>query len=255
MANLQNLRIDQTYDGLIKTNDENAVDATLKGLQDGAGNNLPIEVSTSGVNFTGTVTGIDTGVQSVVAGTNVTVDNTDPANPIVSAAGGGGGITGVSNTVIQTYAGPSTSDTIYYELLVPGGTFTTGDIVRFSALAKGDFTGGGWIYDAAWINSTAGNFPGQYPLGGHASTDQMSITWNKTFYIHSGNGEGPAGGTTIYHDGSPIEQQSNGTAQYMDQYRIPVNWDNNQYISFSAYVDNTGSSINLAGVALTKINA
>jgi len=30
-------------------------------------------------------------VDSVVAGTNVTVDNTDPANPIVSATGGGGG--------------------------------------------------------------------------------------------------------------------------------------------------------------------
>ena len=31
------------------------------------------------------------GVQSVVAGTNITVDDTDPANPIVSASGGGGG--------------------------------------------------------------------------------------------------------------------------------------------------------------------
>lgn len=30
------------------------------------------------------------GVQSVVAGTNVTVDNTDPANPVVNASGGGG---------------------------------------------------------------------------------------------------------------------------------------------------------------------
>lgn len=30
------------------------------------------------------------GIQSVVAGTNVTVDGTDPANPIVSATGGGG---------------------------------------------------------------------------------------------------------------------------------------------------------------------
>lgn len=35
-----------------------------------------------------------TGVQSVVAGTNVTVDNTDPQNPIVSATGGGGGSIG-----------------------------------------------------------------------------------------------------------------------------------------------------------------
>jgi hypothetical protein len=33
----------------------------------------------------------DTAVQSVVAGTNVTVDNTDPKNPIVNASGGGGG--------------------------------------------------------------------------------------------------------------------------------------------------------------------
>lgn len=32
----------------------------------------------------------DSAVQSVVAGTNVTVDNTDPQNPIISATGGGG---------------------------------------------------------------------------------------------------------------------------------------------------------------------
>lgn len=31
------------------------------------------------------------GVQSIVAGANITVDNTDPANPVVSATGGGGG--------------------------------------------------------------------------------------------------------------------------------------------------------------------
>ncbi len=32
----------------------------------------------------------DSAVQSVVAGTNVTVDNTDPQNPVISATGGGG---------------------------------------------------------------------------------------------------------------------------------------------------------------------
>ena len=58
MSSLQNLQISQTFPGLIKTNDEAAIDGTLKTLQDGAGNNLPIEVSTTGVNFTGTVTGI-----------------------------------------------------------------------------------------------------------------------------------------------------------------------------------------------------
>lgn len=32
------------------------------------------------------------GIQSIVAGTNVTIDDTDPANPIVSASGGSGGV-------------------------------------------------------------------------------------------------------------------------------------------------------------------
>lgn len=34
---------------------------------------------------------LDGKVNSVVAGTNVTIDNTDPRNPVISAAGGGGG--------------------------------------------------------------------------------------------------------------------------------------------------------------------
>lgn len=38
-------------------------------------------------------------IESVVAGTNVTVDNTDPLNPIVSASGGSGG-TGIVETIV-----------------------------------------------------------------------------------------------------------------------------------------------------------
>lgn len=44
----------------------------------------------------------DSAVQSVVAGSNVTVDNTDPRNPVVSASGGGSGsgdVTGPSSSV------------------------------------------------------------------------------------------------------------------------------------------------------------
>ena len=37
------------------------------------------------------LSGADGVIQSIVAGTNVTINNTDPANPIVSATGGGGG--------------------------------------------------------------------------------------------------------------------------------------------------------------------
>lgn len=48
----------------------------IKGMPGGSGGSASV-IATSGV-------------QSVVAGTNVTVDNTDPQNPIVSATGGGG---------------------------------------------------------------------------------------------------------------------------------------------------------------------
>ncbi len=54
---------------------------------------LPISVNnvTAGLDGNITLPIPTSGVQSVVAGANVTVDNTDPANPIVSSTGGGGG--------------------------------------------------------------------------------------------------------------------------------------------------------------------
>lgn len=36
------------------------------------------------------------GIQSVVAGTNITIDDTDPLNPIISASGGGGAVDSVN---------------------------------------------------------------------------------------------------------------------------------------------------------------
>jgi hypothetical protein len=41
-----------TYDALIKVGDNGPIDGTLKTLSDGLGNDLPMEVSTTGVNFT-----------------------------------------------------------------------------------------------------------------------------------------------------------------------------------------------------------
>lgn len=46
----------QTFQGLIKVGNNTNVDGTAKVLSDGAGNDLPMEVSTTGVNFTGTLT-------------------------------------------------------------------------------------------------------------------------------------------------------------------------------------------------------
>ena len=56
---------------------------------DGTGDKVRVAFQKSNANFTELY---DTKIESVVAGTNVTVDNTDPLNPIVSASGAGGGV-------------------------------------------------------------------------------------------------------------------------------------------------------------------
>ena len=58
MSSLINTKIKDTYTGLLKTSDNAPIDGTLRDLQDGNGGTLPIQVSTTGVNFTGNVTGL-----------------------------------------------------------------------------------------------------------------------------------------------------------------------------------------------------
>ena len=76
-----------TYDALIKTGDNEPLTASLKVLSDGVGTNLPMEASTTGINFTGTL--LQSGVavptasqvaakqDTLVSGTNIkTVNST-----------------------------------------------------------------------------------------------------------------------------------------------------------------------------------
>ena len=54
MGNLQTKLIRDAYPGLIKTDDEMAITATPKPLQDGVGNDLPVSVGTTSMIYTGT---------------------------------------------------------------------------------------------------------------------------------------------------------------------------------------------------------
>ena len=83
MSTLTNEQINLTYFGLIKTNDNLAIDATPKFLEDGLGNTVPMKIGTTEIQFTdvvdfsaATVTGLVAG--GLVAGTG--------ANSIKSAA-------------------------------------------------------------------------------------------------------------------------------------------------------------------------
>ena len=106
MATLTNEQINLTYPGLIKTVDNLTIDATPRSLTDGIGLALPIEVSTSQINFTAgvdfsgaTVTGLVAG--GLVAGTDVnsmqsaSFLTTSPANAsgVSSIAIGNGALT------------------------------------------------------------------------------------------------------------------------------------------------------------------
>jgi hypothetical protein len=74
-----------TYPGLIKTGDNAPIDGTLKTLSDGNGNNLPMSVSTSTINFTGalqqsgvavpTASQVNAKQDTLVSGTNIKTIN------------------------------------------------------------------------------------------------------------------------------------------------------------------------------------
>ena len=68
---------------------------------DGTGDKIRVAFQKTNANFTELYDGK---IDSVVAGTNVTVDNTDPLNPIVSATGGSGTVTSVGLTMPTAFS-------------------------------------------------------------------------------------------------------------------------------------------------------
>jgi hypothetical protein len=95
MGQLTNLYVSQSYQGLIKlANSTTGVTGTLQYTQDGLGNNLPIQISTSSVNITGsfTVNGLpvqaDTGSLVSTSSFNAyTSSNDSKVNSLISATG------------------------------------------------------------------------------------------------------------------------------------------------------------------------
>jgi len=69
-----------TYDALIKVGDNGPIDGTLKTLSDGLGNNLPMQASSTGINFTGTTSGLVSGVSGAIQFSNGSAFASDAAN-------------------------------------------------------------------------------------------------------------------------------------------------------------------------------
>ena len=229
MGDLTGKRIDQTFDGLIKTNDEGPINAiSFKGLQDGVGNNLPVQVSTIGVNFTGTVTGDNNTTYQVdatgdgnnivleflasdltqqditlIPGTDITFGLLNPNEITINATGGGGGgatytvnvIQNGLNVDLQLLADAVVVDTI---TLQAGGNVQLnqqGQAVVFSS------TDTNTTYDFGAVGA-AGNI-NMALTGSNASNDVVTVqagtnitltdNGSNTFTIDASGGGGAAG--------------------------------------------------------------
>jgi hypothetical protein len=101
MSQLGDKLIKDTFPGIIKTSDEGAVGSVPKRLQDGEGNNLPVDVASSGMRYYGTqdfTNAVITGIESA-AGTSGT-DGTSGINGAAGTSGtdGTSGLDGANGT-------------------------------------------------------------------------------------------------------------------------------------------------------------
>lgn len=161
-----------------------------------------------------------TPVLSVVAGTNVTVDDTDPQNPVVSATGSGGGgvesVTGSTsisvnnsdpdNPVISRPAltgditSPSNSNATTLKNTGPGATGPIGDGThvaqitidaqgRVTALASVSITGGGGGGNIslllASLVSVDSSEVTSHPPSGAATVDGIAVTTGLRVFLNS----------------------------------------------------------------------
>lgn len=291
MSSLGDKLIRDSYFGLIKTADEGAINDTLKQLQDGAGNPIPVSVSADGMSYTGIqdfsganvigiggtggttydlssdqngsnvdikLTGSDASVDIVKlrAGSGITIDGESQNEILISATGGGGGGAVISNTTKARYEGPTTgSDVIYKSVLIPANTFTAGDILYFSSLLNMDLSAApGSVYWSAWIAPNIEWLSG-FTIGGGFINNSIPnmATIQKHMYIYTANGSGA--GTSFFSDVVPVEQSlDNGCASYNDSNIRAIDWTVNQYLNFTAFIDFAGNFIEFNGCYIKKIN-
>lgn len=79
-TSLNGLNPASTYQALIKVGNNTNLNTTLKTLSDGAGNDLPMQASTTAINFTGTVSGVASGVSGAIQFSNGSAFASDASN-------------------------------------------------------------------------------------------------------------------------------------------------------------------------------
>ena len=146
----------------------------------------------------------------------------------------------------------ASSDLVYETFMIPGGTFTTGDVIELSTIEFRDNLNN-WGYSSLWFSDTAQTV-GQAPAGGannfsiaqkQSPSARENIYYNKKMYIKSnGTMVMPIAGTNdvdAEQSGDPVETYN-------------INWANDQYFFYQLWNDSTTGSYTTSGTFLKKLN-
>jgi len=155
MGQLTNLYVSQSYQGLIKLTDSTTgVTGTLQYLQDGLGNRLPIQMSTSSVSITGSLFGTASFASNTVSSSysDFALSSSYASNATSASY--------ALNATSASFATNAATASIANDLIVRGknnnpSTLTRGTIVRISG-ADGNnplFDTASWINDANSANT------------------------------------------------------------------------------------------------------
>jgi hypothetical protein len=196
-----------TYDALIKTGDNEPLTSALKVLSDGVGTNLPMEASTTGINFTGTTTvsgvavanatQLATKQDTLVSGTNIkTINGTSVlgAGNIVTPSTPPSGVAGA----IQFSAGSafaSDATNLFWD-----DTNNRLGIGTNAPIRTLDVVGAGRFYQGFGVG-----IPTLFAFNGRSENDSTLRLEN------SGSGNMLFGGNGLLIDGNATFGQSNTT--------------------------------------------
>ena len=231
MAQLTGNAIQNSYLGLIKTNDNAAIGGATKALSDGAGNAINMEIGTGAIKFP-----------------SGTVDFTGSTVQGLPSSGGTVSFYGTPWTLNQQ----ASSDLVYETFTIPGGTFTTGDVVEISTI---EYRNGlnNWGYSSLWISDTQQTV-GQAPAGGQynyslaqvqSPNARNNIYYNKRLFIKSN-------GTMFMPIAGSNNVDAENSSDPTETYNI--NWANDQYFFYQLWNDSTTGTYTTSGTFLRKLN-
>lgn len=250
MASLTGQQINNTYQSLLKTEDNAGINNLPKALSDGAGTKTGLQVANPGAYYQTIVTSDD-------AYTNgFAVDNTgttfggavDFSGATVTGLPGGGGAPAISfvPSTPVSFTGPSSNDTIIASALIPANTFASGDVLEFTLSTPFDFSAGGWIYSSVWIYTDNTTIYGGDSIGQIQAPSGRDGLYKKILYINDTN--------TQYRSYSLACDTSQQVYSGDPWYSYAINWTVDQYINVHSWVDNAGTIIYVPGFTMKKIN-